>query len=224
MSENTISVYKNKDKDGWQENWYQGRNWLNFPFPCRIIISANPGSGKTNMIKNILAKAKPYYQRIFLCHYDIDTSEYDDVKVIKLREIPPAKSEFFESKYKSCLIIDDHEFEYMTKEQRQNLDRLWGYTSTHLGLTCICATQNFFNLPAFLRRMSDVFFIWKGSTDLDSLYAIGRKLGLNKEEFKSIMNRCKGKFDNICFDLTNNSPCRVRLNVYQCVSSTDQVE
>jgi hypothetical protein len=211
-----IIVFPNKDKDGWIEKWDTNRDWLNFPWPSRILISANPGSGKTNMIKNILLKAKPFFNRIFLCHYDEDTEEYDDIECIKLKDIPDAKGKLLKNskKHKSALIIDDHEFQFMDNKSKKNLDRLLGYTSTHLGLTIIIATQNFFNLPTFVRRMSDVFILWKGSSDFDSLYSVGRKMGLSKEEFKSIMNKCQCKYDNIIIDLTANSPCKVRLNGY----------
>ena len=213
-SKNKLIVFKNLDKEGWHESWHEGRDLLNFPFPCRILVSANPNSGKTNMIKNILIKAKPFYKRIYLCHYDLTTKEYDDIDIIKLSSIPNPTEKYFNPKYKSALIIDDMEFKFMNRDQLKRLDRLWGYASTHRGLTLICATQDFYNLPPVIRRMSDVFFIWKGSSDMTSLSSIGRKFGLNKDEFVKIINNCKNKYDQICFDRTSNSPAKYRLNGY----------
>jgi len=209
-----IRVFKNKDKEGWYESWAPNRDLMNFPHPTRILMSARPGSGKTNIIKNIIVKAKPHYQRIFLCHYDPDTKEYNDLKVIPLKKLPKPTAKYFNTKYKNLLIIDDYEYRRLTADQLNSLNRLWGYASTHRGLTIIAATQNWFSLPIDIRQMSDVFFIWKGTTDLPNLHMIGRKFGLNKDETVELFKHCKKKYDFICFDYTIDSPMPIRFNGY----------
>lgn len=216
---NKIVVFKNLDKDGWYEEWTEDRNLLNFPHPYRCIVSANPGSGKTNLIKNILLRAKPYFQTIFLCHFDDETKEYNDVDVFRLDELPDARSNLFTTKKKQLLIIDDYDFASLNKFQLSNLRSLFKYASTHKGLSIIIATQDFFNLPALIRRLSDVYFIWKGSADIDSLMLIGRRIGFSKPEFKKLMDMCVNKFDNICVDFTIGSPAKIRHNGYTLVKS-----
>ena len=212
-----IRVFKNKDKEGWYEKWTKNRDLMNFPHPFRAIVSAHPGSGKTNMIKNIILAADPHFKRIFLCHYCPETKEYEDLDIIPLDEIPDPNSAFFDPKHKSLLIIDDQEFKFMPKAMQRRMDRLWGYTSTHRGLSICCATQNFTNLPPVVRRMSNIFFIWKGTTDIEDLKLIGRKLGLNKEQTLSLFNNCKSRFDQICFDQTIDSPAPIRFNGYDII-------
>lgn len=215
-----LVIFKNADKEGWYESWTDKKSKFDFPFPCRIVVSANPGSGKTNLIKNILIRAKPYYKKIFVWHYDPESKEYEDMDVEMLKSIPNPTDPQFNSKRKTCLIIDDQEFKYLNQMELRHLDRLFGYTSTHKGLTIICATQDFFNLPPVIRRMSDVFCIWKGSSDVESLLQIGRKMGINKKDFVKIMEHCKSKFDFICFDNTVGSRSPVRKN---CVEDINKI-
>ncbi len=213
-----IIVFKNIDKKI-HEKWSKNRDLLNYPCPARITIAANPNSGKTNMIKNILIRAKPPYKKIFLLHYDPETKEYDDIpEIVKLDEIPdPKDDELFDGVNKTCLIIDDQEYRYKSKEDLKRLDRLFGYTSTHRFTTIITACQDFFNLPSICRRSSDVFIIWKGSADIESLYYIGRKFGYNKYEFKRLFKHCENKYDNITFDLTTNTIAPIRKNGYETI-------
>lgn len=222
-NKNQIIVFKNKDKEGWYEEWQKGRDLMNFPHPFRMIISANPGSGKTNMIKNVIVRAKPYFKRIYLCHFDEQTKEYDDIDVIKLDEIPDSRSTLFRPSIKSLLIIDDYDFKSLNYLQLNNLRSLFKYGSTHRGLSIIIATQDFFHVPSIIRRLSNVYFIWRGSSDLDSLWQIGRRVGYTKEEFRQLMDLCCNKFDQICIDMTVSSPAPVRYNGYTLVKSEKSV-
>ena len=217
-----ILVFKNLDKEGWYENWYNGRNLLNFPHPFRCIVSANPGSGKTNMIKNIIIRSKPYFKVIYLCHFDPETKEYNDIDKIALDDLPDSRSKLFTPKKKSLLIIDDYDFASLDRQQSANLRSLFKYASTHRGLSLIVATQDFFNLPPIIRRLSDVYFIWKGSADIDSLMQVGRRIGFSKSEFKRLMDLCVSKFDNICIDFTVGTPAPIRFNAYTPIKSANE--
>jgi len=215
--DNKLIVFKNKDKEGWYEKWDDKRDLLNFPHPWRAIISANPGSGKTNMIKNIILKTKPFFKKIYLCHFDNETKEYDDLDCLKLDDIPDSRSALFKSKQKNLLIIDDYDFGSLNRFQLSDLRSLFKYGSTHKGLSIVVATQDFFALPSIIRRLSNIYFVWKGSCDIDSLYMIGRRIGFKKAEFAELLDLCKCKFDNICIDLTVDTPAPIRLNGYTLV-------
>lgn len=218
-----ILVFENKDKEGWYEEWTEGRDLMNFPHPTRILLSARPGSGKTNIIKNIIIKANPVYERIFLCHYDPDTKEYDDIKVIKLEGLPKPTAKYFNTKKKNLLIIDDYEYRRLGRDALNSLNRLWGYASTHRGVTIIAATQNWFSLPIDIRQMSDVFFIWKGTTDLDNMKTIGRRFGLKADETIALFDRCKSKYDFIVFDRSVGAPSHIRFNGYEDMKEPNPV-
>lgn len=219
VSDSEIIVFDNKDKKGWYERWYKGRNLLNFPHPYRCVLSANPGSGKTNLIKNIIVRAKPIFRKIYLCHFDDMTQEYDDIDAVKLDKLPDSRSTLFKGTVKSLLIIDDYDFKSLSKPQMNSFKSLFRYGSTHRGLSILVATQDFFQLPVVIRRLSNIYFIWKGSSDLDSLWAIGRRVGYSKQAFEELMNLCRDRFDNICIDMTVGSPAPVRFNSYTLIKS-----
>ena len=198
----------------WHEKWNKKRDELNFPHPYRLILTSTPNSGKTNLCKNILLRAKPMFEKIYLFHYDPDCEEYEDVDIIKIDEMLEPKDSRLKQNIKSLLIVEDSQ---LAKEDIQKLDRLFGYASTHKGLSIIFICQNFFKIPPMVRRMANIFAIWKKSSDFDSLYYIGRKFGLNKDEFMSIMNQCKSRYDFILFDMSGN-PDKIRLNGYIPIS------
>jgi hypothetical protein len=205
-----ILVIPSKEKD-FHEKWYEDRDELNFPHPFRMCLTSTPNSGKTNLCKNILIKSKPIFEKIYLFHYDVDCEEYDDCDVKKLKKIPNPKNKMFQKGVKSLIIIEDCKI--VNKSELANLDRLFGYTSTHLGLSIIYICQEFYIIPAVIRRMCNVFAIWKKSSDFESLFYIGRKFGLNKQEFMQIIQQCKSRYDFILFD-NSGSPDKIRINGY----------
>jgi hypothetical protein len=72
----------NPDKAG-HETWSADRSILNFPHPYRCLITGNPNSGKTTSVLNILLKAKPTFDNIFILHpelFDSNASEADELK------------------------------------------------------------------------------------------------------------------------------------------------
>jgi hypothetical protein len=160
----------------------------------------------------------PVFEQIFLFHYDIECDEYDDIEVIKLRKIPNPKDKRFNKEVKSLLIIEDCQI--VKRAELSKLDRLFGYTSTHLGVSIIYICQEFYIIPAIIRRMCNVFAIWRKSSDYDSLFYIGRKFNMNKEEFMSLMNLCKSGYDFVLFDNSGN-PKKIRLNGYLPIGNYD---
>ena len=87
---NTIIPIDNPDKL-FHERWTNRRNLLNFPHPFRAVMLGPPNVGKTTICKNIILKAKPEFEEIFVIHCDPTyTQEYDDLGegCTVLEEIP----------------------------------------------------------------------------------------------------------------------------------------
>jgi uncharacterized membrane protein len=208
-----------KDKRG-DEKWKEHRDPLNFPAPSRILLLGKPGSGKTLCMFNIILRAKPVYDKIYLVHCDIDsTSEFDDIDVTKLDEIPHMSE--FEQEGKKMIILEDLEYGNLSKEQKARLDRLYGYASSHKKLTIMATAQCGFSLPAIVRRCTQVFVIWR-VTDTDSLNCIGRRVGFKSKHFTSLFDKFIHKpTDSLWIDLTNNSPYPLRINGYQLIGRAD---
>lgn len=213
-----LIIIPNKDKS-FHEKWDSDRDPLNFPHPYRMLLcSIQPNLGKTLWIKNILLRAYPKFKEIFLLHCgEEQTEEYDEIDYFCLKSVPPPTSDIFNPKVKSLLIIEDKNFKYMTKDDLHNLDRAYGFTSTHRNLSIITASQSFFDVPCSVRRMSNVYVIWKNK-DLDSMKIIGKRVGLLKEEIWNLIKKyLKDAHDNLWIDATKNSPYPIRKNGYEII-------
>lgn len=214
---------KNPEKV-YHEKWYKGRDKLNIPHPFRLLLLGGVNMGKTNTIKNIILRIDPPFKKIYLYHTGGDyTLEYDDIKTILIDNIPEPDDEMFDPKIKSLVIIEDKEYKFMKKKELQNLDRLFGYVSTHRNVSVASTGQYFYNMPVPIRNMSNFFIIWR-PLDLDSLNSIGRRVGLKKEEILAIMDTYfkKGR-DSLWVDLTANSPYKLRLNGYKVLEKKSKL-
>ncbi len=211
-----IMVIPNKEKS-FHEKWEPNRDKLNFPHPYRMLLcSIQPNLGKTNIVKNILMRAEPRFKVIFLLHCGEDVqTEYDDIEYTIITEVPEMTSDMFDNDTKSLLIIEDKNFKYMSKKDLHRLDRAYGFVSTHRSLSIICCSQSFMDVPCSIRRMSNIYVLWK-SKDLDSMKTIGRRCGLLKEELMHLMRtHLKDAHDTLWIDCTKNTPMPIRLNGFQ---------
>jgi hypothetical protein len=213
---NKLIIINNPDKK-FHEKWYPRRNPLNIPHPFRCLAIGPPNSGKTLVIKNILLRARPKFKQVIVIHCDGGTSEYKDVGATMLSEIPDA-DDWGHDGIKKLVIVDDLELKNMDKTQKRNLDRLFGYVSTHCNVSVILTSQDGFNVFPAVRRCSNVQIMWR-TPDLDSLGCLSRKVGLNSKDLKILFDRhMKSKHDSLWLDQTNNSPYPLRLNGFEMIS------
>ena len=209
----------NRDK-GFHEHWYKGRNMLNIPHPWRAVLLGPPNVGKTTVIKNLILRAQPEFQEIFVIHCDVDgTHEYDDLDCEMLSEIPDPAS--WEGEVKTLVICDDIPLKEMAKDQKSNLDRLFGYVSTHKNISVALTSQDTFNVPPSVRRCANIFVMWK-MVDIDSLATTARKSGLKSNSMYSIFSQLMtGSKDSLWLDLTTDSPYPMRKNGFEIISKHD---
>jgi len=214
-----LIVIDNPDKL-YHESWNGKRDMLDIPHPYRAVLFGPPNSGKSLIIKNLLLRAKPEFEELFVIHPDINfTKEYDDVDATMLDEVPAPDE--WEGKNKTLVIIDDMEFKQMNKEQKRNLDRLMGYVSTHKNISVIITAQDAFNVPPSVRRNANLFVLWK-TPDMDSMAQVARKAGMKGDELKSLFKNIANKqYDSIWIDLTTNTPYPLRLNGYKVIKRYD---
>lgn len=214
---NKIIALKNPDKK-FHEKWHNKRNLLNIPHPFRAIICGPPNSGKTLIIKNILLRAKPDFKEVFVIHCDGDfTKEYDDIDATILEDIP-APTEW-EGKKKTLIVLDDIDYTGMNKEQSKNLNRLFGFCSTHKNISICLTSQNYFDIPASIKRMANFFIIWK-NMDSDSFKMIAKKCGMKAEDFIYIFKHIIGDdpHNSLWIDLTEKSPAKLRKNGFEVIA------
>lgn len=212
---NHIIALPNQDKK-WHESWYTTRNLLNFPHPWRAVLCGPPNSGKTTVIKNLVLRAYPEFEEIKVIHCDGNfTKEYEDLDVEMLDGNIPAPEDW-EGEKKTLVILDDLEFRQMSKDQKRNLDRLFGFVSTHKNISVIATSQDAFNLMPCVRRCANIFVLWK-SHDMDAMATLARKSGLKAEDFRQLFKLCDKPKDSLWIDLTDKTPAPLRKNGFEII-------
>jgi hypothetical protein len=214
---------KNLDKGGWVEKWTQHRtkDIANFPHPARICLCGPPSCGKSFYMKQMILHQRPMFQELYIIHGDADcTKEFDDLDpTMMLREFPPI--EFWDGEVKTLVIIDDVEFSNLSKEQSARLNKLLRYGSSHKNLTCFVSHQSFFDLPNLVRKLCNVFILWKPRSVME-LKIIANRVGYTAKEIEYIFeNICNKYRDSLCIDLTANSPAELRKNLWQVIDPSE---
>jgi hypothetical protein len=218
---NKILALPNPDKL-FHENWYKGRNMLNIPHPWRCVALGPPNVGKTTIVKNLLLRADPPFEEVVVIHCDGGyTKEYDDLgeSMEMLSEIPAPED--WDGIKKTLVVLDDLEFKGMNKGQKRNLDRLFGYCSTHKNISVILCSQDAFNVPPIVRRCSNLWVLWR-CPDLDAMATCARKTGMQASGFNSIFNHlmCEHR-DSLWLDTTAGSPYPMRKNGFELIEKKD---
>lgn len=208
--------FPNRDKT-FHEKWSSNDDLCNFPHPFRLVACGPPNSGKTTVIFNIIAHQQPDFDKIVVVHGDpLFTKEYEILGggVELVGEIP--KISEVKGTEKCLIIIDDIPLTCMGKEQQVNINRLFGFTSTHKNVSCIVTSQDAFSIPVSVRRSSNIFVLWN-SPDLDSISTLARKTGLKAEQLKAIFQKFTSKHEALWVDLTDDSPATLRKDCYQII-------
>ena len=214
-----IHAIKNKDKQG-HERWDDKRkkNLANFPSPARILLLGPCGVGKSTVIKNLIIQKSPRFEEVYLIHEDAEfTKEYDDLEpTAKLSEVPPLDFWEYEGKHRRrACIVDDLELTSAHKERLKNLAIMFRYASTHKGLTIYFAHQSFFDVMSLIKKMANVYILWKprAYSELSMIEnRVGMKKGMLRDVFKEVGT---GHRDSITIDLTEGTPAPYRLNLFK---------
>jgi len=223
MSRNKfIKLGKNKDKT-FQEDWSKKDDLLNLPHSFRAVFCGPPSSGKSFITKQIILKAKPMFKKVIVVHYGgDDTQDYeeiDGVDVVPLSGLPDP-TEINPAKEKMLLVLEDVPLSSLNKEQKQKIDRLYGYASSHRSVSVITCAQDAFDVGLGCKRCSNIFVLWK-QPDLNALQTMASRTGYTAKEFRNLFKLCKNKHDSIMIDLTENSPAPLRFNCYQPILMKD---
>ena len=240
MKQNKIYITQNVDKtkhEHWGDANHPTSDLINFPKPYRMLVTAMPNCGKTMLIQNILIHTKPVWDNIFIMHCDIWTgvdakdddkkesfldsetefiSEYQGIKAVYLKAMPPL---VFWNQFKdqqNLLIIDDvnlKQYASKSKARMDKLDKLYSFISTHKNLSIISAFQSIYaQATPSIYRFCNIFIIWK-MRDRNMNTLIARNTGIENNDWKRLMSLLESPYDNICIDDTLNSPARLRFNL-----------
>ena len=221
---NKILPVKCADKS-FQEKWYEGRDYLDFPWSMAWCLCSPPSGGKSTIIKNHIIRANPPYEQVLVCHYDADgTHEYDDCgDNVEYIDTLPDPKKINPAKRKTLLIIEDLNLSTMSRDERYKLDRLAGYSRSHRGVSLALTCQNAFDCPPSFKRMCNIFTLWK-QPDLNALCLMARRTGYKQNDFMEFFKFCKKQHDCITIDCTDQSPAPLRFNAYQLIKKKGDIE
>ena len=213
---------KNADK-GWTEHWSESRSKdiANFPHPSRISLIGPPSVGKSFICKHLLLHQKPMFKEVYIIHGDSqETREFDDFEpTLMMSEFPDIS--FWDGNVKTLVIVDDVEYSSLSKEQQSRMNKLVRYGSSHKNLTLYFTHQNFFSLPILVRKLCNVFIIWKPRA-LGELKMIANRVGMRADELEYIFdNICIDYRDSLCIDLHYKTPALLRKNIWQPIDVSD---
>jgi hypothetical protein len=183
------------------------------PFhPSVVVAAGRKGSGKGATVKQLLMLAAPAYDKIYICHYDQKTEEWNDVdptKIFSINDLPSDPTEFLDRSEKNALVIDEIPFEGMNRANKGKIDRVVNYMCTHYSCTVFLLQQNLVSIPPAIRRAADWLIMWP-STDRESQRYVSRLTG---HDMAKLSKLCKTKHDSVCFDFSKDGP-ELRLNLF----------
>ena len=212
-----VCKWSNKDKE--DHHLDKKRGPLGFAYPSRILICGKQNCGKGVTAMNIACTAHPAYDTITVWHYAPEhTQEWTDMDAKMIGECP--KIEDFPKEKKNLLIIDDIDLINMTRKEKGDLDRLFGYISTHASCSILLCTQDFASVPISVRRKCTHWVLFP-SVDFSANRHVSMATGHN---FKELAKLCKTKHDSICFDMSGNGGPELRLNLYIPICQSDPNE
>ena len=208
-----IIALPNADKGFHESVKKLDKNKANMPHPYRVALVGAPNVGKTNTAMHLIMHQSPPFERVVVWHCDPETKEWDHTTEEIVGECPALES--FDATQKTCLVIDDIALKCLSKDERKILDRICGFASTHKNLSVILTSQQPNQLPASIRRMMNMYCLWR-STDAQSLKDIALKCGIDGKDLNSLLSLLEGPKDSLCIDLTG-SPYRYRRNIFEVI-------
>lgn len=84
--------------------------------------------------------------------------------------------------------------------------------------------QSFFDCPSILRKIANVFLIYKPNSKVE-LVSIANRIGMDADDLKDLFKQfCSGYYDFIMIDKTKNTPYPVRKNIYTIIDYESEDE
>ena len=208
-----LIVFHNPDKTFHEK--VDLKNLGNLPHPFRMIMAATPNCGKTSLIKNIILNQSPEFDRIIVWHIDVNSKEYTDCDVEMVSELPQLE-DLCDTTMKTLLIIEDQDTKSMHRDIKSRLDRVYGYCSTHGGLSVILTAQEAYKVPISLRRTANCLVLWRG-VDNTSINDLGRRFGMTGTKLNNLFERhCHDTHDSIIIDQSGGP--KLRKNLFEVLT------
>ena len=220
-----VVVIKNVDKDvgNWMETWSKPkkRNPGHLPHSFRLLALGGVGRGKTGYMKQLFlrhqSESKPF-KRLYIVTCSLNSNEWADCEPTHVFDYMPDFTEILNGeKVKTCIIIDDYEFEKCGAEQLRNLTTLFRMISSHFSVSVLCSYQSFFHCPSICRKTANAWILYKPKSKQE-LTCIANRVGMSFDTLRDLFrNYCTQHHDMIMIDDTKDSPYPIRKNIYEII-------
>lgn len=209
----------------------------------RVLLSGPPGSGKRNVILNLIRRIIPPPSVCHIVHQDPSTTEYDilgewgipcisygptDFPTLKNLDDPwsddEAKKEEDPQQRVSggggklldnqLVVVDEITADSMGKKGAHRFERLVNHGCTHRNTTLLCSIQSAVSLPASVRRGFNHFALWKQPDQMLNKM-LAQRSGISSGMLDDLFTLLKDPHEFIWIDLASgkDSPWRYRLGM-----------
>jgi hypothetical protein len=176
--------------------------------PFRMLICGSTGSGKTNMLLDIIHKMSGTFKDIIICCRSADEPLYNYLQ----SKIPEGLT------FKECMSTDDYPnldelddstlvvFDDLVLEKNQSKIGEFFIRGRKKGISCIYISQSYFKTPKIIRGQCNYIALKKINSNKDlSLILSDFPLDITIDELKKIYQSCsKGIEQFLLIDVINN--------------------
>ena len=222
-----------------KNNKEHNKKWPYIPdHPRRILIIGGSGSGKTNILLNLINEQKGI-DKIYLYAKDLSESKYE--YLIKNRENAGIKhvndgnafieySNTMDDVYKNIddynpnrrrkilIVLDDMIADIMTNKKFQAIIKELFIRCRKINISLVFITQSYFSVPKDVRLNSTHYFIMKinNKRELQNI-AVNHSADIDHKDFMKIYRECTKEpynFWTIGTTLPCSNPLRSRKNLF----------
>ena len=209
------------------------KNWPYIPdHPYRILIIGGSGSGKINLLLNLIEK-QPDIDKIYLYTKDPYESKYQylinkregvDPKAFidysnDMHDVYENVDDYNPDKESKILIVfDDMNSDMINNKKLNSLVSELFIRSRKLNISLVFITQSYFKVPKDVRLNTNHFFIAKipNKRELQQI-AINHSSNINTKDFANIYRKYTAELYSVLVDdttLLSNDPLRFRKNLF----------
>lgn len=196
--------------------------------PCRVVLNAPSGSGKTNFLCNLLSlfcRGNGTFQHIWIITKNSDEPIYnwlksiDEALVIKegLHNLPPLDK--MDKKVNNLVVLDD-----MQNEKDLSVVENYYIRCRKVNCSIFFLSQNYFRVPKIIRNNCSYLIILKLSGDREiNIILKENSIGMSKEQLLNMYRYAtQEKFSPLLIDCENaDMTKKYRKGIFEFLNPAD---
>jgi hypothetical protein len=161
-----------------------------------MMITGMPGSGKSNLILNLILNSN--FDNIIIKNHKTskEFSQIDYIKLEKFEDLDEILDNLIDEKN---LVIFEDTNKLPTKEsQYKPIEELFAYRCSHNGNAAIIIGQSPYSIPTQIRKLIEIYYVFGGSESFVYSLPILKE---HKQHIVYLLKQCKCKHDFVKIDL-----------------------